>query len=553
MKLNFEQTPYPGVEAFSPQEMVALAESKGVSYLRDKLLEREAVIERAKGDPLRYGVKLDPWKDAARLLEHYSELLILGGNRSGKTEYAARTVVERMVRGEGANTWCLHTTLPSSIEMQQPVVRRYLPAEWRNIGKVGQTTNVRWTDKSGFSDQIFILPNGSRTRFLNFSMDEKVFEGGELDTVWADELIGYELVKTLRYRIVTRGGKLIITFTPIKGYTMTVKEYLAGSRVVESRPAALLDPNRVYVAGCPPGEMPYILEARSRNAAIICFHSIWNPFGGYENIAKTLEGKNTEEVKIRAYGWAERLEGKAFPKFNEKVHVVKPSEVPKSGTRYCSCDPGGRKNWFIKWYIADDLGRVFLYREWPDMRTYSEWALPSNKPDGKAGPAQSSLGLSIVGYKKLLAQLEGDEEIFDRVIDPRGGGAEVPNVKQGQSIISMMEEEQRDAEGNVIGPSYIWYAGPGGDIEEGIGVLNDMLDYDDSQPVNAMNHPRYYISSDCEQSIYAYAEYTGLDGQKGALKDVVDPDRYLFKRGVFFVDPEMMAASGGDRPVERWR
>lgn len=549
MKIEFTQTDHPTIPKISDERMVEIAQKKGLKFLQQFLEKREMTIERVNHDPLRYGVRLQSWDDCDKLLENYEEVLVLGGNRSGKTEYAAYKTAKTISEGANKNVWCLHSTLPSSIEMQQPVVRNYLPPEWRNIGKQGQTTNVRWTDKAGFADQVFILPNGSRTRFLNYSMDEKVFEGGELDLIWADELIGYELVKTLRYRIVTRSGKLLITFTPVKGYTMTVKEYLAGSKVIESRPAELLEQDRIHVPGCKPGEMPYIIESRSRSAAIICFHSIWNPFGGYKNIVKMLEGKTSEEVKIRAYGWAERLEGKAFPKFNEHVHVVDPKDIPTEGTRYCACDPGGSKNWFLKWYIMDDLGRVFLYREWPDRKTFGEWALPSDKPDGKAGSAQTSLGLSIIGYKKLLQKLEGDEHIFERVIDPRGGGAEVPNVKQGQSIISMMEEEQYNQEDELVGPSYIWHAGPGGDVEDGIMVINDMLDYDDSQPVSAMNHPKYFISSECEQSIYAYAEYTGLDGQKGALKDVIDPDRYLFKRGIYYIDEHNMQATGGDAPV----
>ena len=513
------------------------------------LERREKIIHMAKTDPLRHGIVLDPWKDAYRLMEESDEILILGGNRASKTDFAARAAVETMVKDERRNVWCLHSTLPSSIEMQQPVIRRYLPKEWRDIGKQGQTTNVRWTDKGGFADQVFILPNGSRCRFLNYSMNESVFEGGELDLIWADELIGYELVKTLRFRIATRSGKLIISFTPVKGYSMVVKEFIAGAIILESRPAPLLEPDRVHVPGCPPGEMPYILQPMRSNARVICFHSIWNPFGGYENIVNMLEGKSSEEVKIRAYGWAERLEGKAFPKFNEKVHVVDPKDIPKTGTRYCACDPGGTKNWFLKWYIVDDLERVWLYREWPDRKKYGEWALPGDKPDGKPGPAQTPLGMSILSYKKLLAELEGDEEIFERVIDPRGGGAEVPNIKQGQSIISMMEEEQLDPNGDVAGPSYIWYAGPGGDIEDGIHVINNLFDYDETQPVSAMNSPKYFISSDCEQSIYAYSEYTGLDGLKGALKDVVDPDRYLFKREIMYVDDQAMIATGGFEPA----
>jgi hypothetical protein len=545
--MAFKQTPHPIHPEFTDKEMLSIAESKGVEFLQGLLEEREQAIALAINDPLNSGFELEPWKRARSLLSEADELLILGGNRAGKTDFAAKFVVETMCAKDRCNVWCLHSTLPSSIEMQQPVIRRYLPPEWRDIGKQGKTTNVRWTDKGGFSDQVFILPNGSRCRFLNYSMLESVFEGGELDLIWADELIGYDLVKTLRFRIATRSGKLIVTFTPVKGYSMTVKEYQSGARVLESAASEML-PNNVNVPGCPPGHMPYTLQPIRRNAKMICFHSIWNPFGGYENVKKMLEGKSTEEVKIRAYGWAERLEGKAFPKFNENVHVVPEEKVPEKGTRYCSVDPAGSKNWFIKWYLVDNLNRVFLYREWPPRQQFGEWALPSDKADGKPGPAQTGLGLSLVSYKKLILKLEDGEEIYRRIIDSRFGGAEVPSAKSGMTPIIMLEQDDHDEEGNEIVPGMVFFPAPGGQIEDGIQGINDMLDYDESKPVSMMNCPRYYISEACEQSIYAYAEYTGLDGLKGALKDVIDPDRYMFKDGIYHFDPVAFAATGGDAP-----
>jgi hypothetical protein len=62
-----------------------------------------------------------------------------------------------------------------------------------------------------------------------------------------------------------------------------------------------------------------------------------------------------------------------------------------------------------------------------------------------------------------------------------------------------------------------------------------------------MNCPRYYISEDCQQTVYALMEYTGRDGLRGAMKDVVDCDRYLFKRGPLPINDLMMTATGGDQ------
>lgn len=553
------QPPHPVLPAFTRAEMVAIADSKGLDHLARLVADRTQAIELATTDPLRHAFELETWTLADRLLGQSDELLILGGNRSGKSEYCARQAVRALLSREKASVWCLHSTADSSIELQQPVVRRYLPPEWRNAGKRGQTTNVRWTDKGGFPDGVFVLPNGSRCRFLNYSMNVSVIEGGECDLIWCDELVPYEWVETLRFRLVTRSGKLLLSFTPVRGYSRVVHEYLAGSTVLENRPAPLLSAVAVPPPGCAPGTMPLALQPFRKNARVACFHSECNPFGGYPQLVRMLEGKPAAEVKIRAYGWAERLEGRTFPKFDPAVHGVSPAKVPKEGTRYCVSDPAGSKNWFIKWYIVDDLGRVFLYREWPDLERYGEWALPAEKADGKPGPAQTlESGRSITGYKRMILEAEGwrwngreweptpqREEIHERLIDPRLGGAEVPSVEEGTSIISLMADEQRDGDGHLVGPAMDWVPAPGGLIEEGIQAINDWLDWDQNRPLDVLNAPRYYVSTACGQSLYALREYTGRDGLKGALKDVVDPDRYLFKRGPDRVTPETYRAAGG--------
>ena len=50
---------------------------------------------------------------------------------------------------------------------------------------------------------------------MNYAQKRDVIEGGEVDLIWCDELVPLDWIETLRYRIVTRSGKLIVTFTPI--------------------------------------------------------------------------------------------------------------------------------------------------------------------------------------------------------------------------------------------------------------------------------------------------------------------------------------------------
>ncbi|NCW72955.1 MAG: hypothetical protein EBW12_08195, partial [Actinobacteria bacterium] len=53
-----------------------------------------SAIANSRRDPYRYGWKLPHWKDAEELLTTHAELLVSGGNRSGKTSWAAHAVVK---------------------------------------------------------------------------------------------------------------------------------------------------------------------------------------------------------------------------------------------------------------------------------------------------------------------------------------------------------------------------------------------------------------------------------------------------------------------------
>ena len=110
---------------------------------------------------------------------------------------------------------CFHTTHQSSLQNQQPVIWKYLPAEFKQKKIKGKVANISYSQKSGFTDNSFILPNGSQCWFMHYSQDRNTVEGLEIDVAWADELIPFDLLETLRYRLVTRAGKLVLSFTPI--------------------------------------------------------------------------------------------------------------------------------------------------------------------------------------------------------------------------------------------------------------------------------------------------------------------------------------------------
>ena len=524
-------TPHPVLKAPSADEIRKLVAEHGEEKVLHLLQLREDKIQAEKTDPYRHGYEPFYWKDADKLLEENDEMLLSGGNRAGKTEYAAKRVVYTLTNKPNTRVWCLHTTSQSSIQMQQSIIWKYLPAELKVVKKT-RVTNISYTQKNGFSENSFVLPNGSQCFFMNYAQDRTVIEGGETDFIWCDELVPLDWVETLRFRNVTRRGKLLVTFTPITGYTNVVKDYLAGSRIIQTKESRLLDNSR-NVTNCNSGTMPYVAKCVRKGAIAMWFFSEFNPYNPFEQLAKSLSGRTQYEIKIRAYGWAESLQGTQFPRFND-LHVIEHAKIPSGTINYFACDPAGARNWFMLWMRVTEDGTRYVYREWPDM-SVGEWALPSEKSDGKMGPAQTmNSGRGLGEYVHLIRSYEGTETVVERYVDPRAGNTQAAGMEHGTSIIEMF------ASGDD--PMYLTPAS-GIQIEEGVGLINDWLAYDQTQPISAVNQPKLYISDNCQNLIYCLREWTGRDGQKGCSKDPIDCLRYLAVMNPQYEDEKTYKAS----------
>jgi hypothetical protein len=526
--LAYQYIPHPVIPNPSKEFLRKAVEIRGAEVVGKQLLDRDLRIQLEQDDPFRYAIEPEHWKAADGFLNETDEVLVLGGNRAGKTEWAARRVAQMLTgqeRGEfpwpqwmrdrcqkrGLKIWCLHTTNQSSIAFQQQVVYKYMPKELRNARK-SKFTNLSYTQKNGFSENTAVY-NTNQVWFLNYAQDKQVIEGGEPDLIWCDELVPHDWLETLRYRLVTRQGKLILTFTPILGYTLVVKEYVATSKFLETKESPLLTGQNV--PGCPVGHMPFRASARSGRSGIVWFHTQLNPYSSWDTMQKTLKGRSSYDVKIRAYGWAESTAGSQFPNFGEHS-VIPHDQIPIHGTNYMVIDPAGARNWFMLWCRVDEDGRMYIYREFPD-ETYGEWALPSDRPDGKPGPAQrSGAGKGVADYCQLIMDLECDEEIQERYIDPKAAGTPTASKEGGVTLLDLLEES---------GLSFVPAAGV--TIDERVLLINDLLSYNRDEPISDENKPRLFVSDRCQNLIYSLREWTGSDGQKGATKDPVDCMGYL--------------------------
>lgn len=563
---KIEWTPHPVIAVPTREQIMALVAGLSKEEAAAKVAEvwsrREAAIENEKIDPLRYGFEPETFKKARELLEKYDQVLIMGANRDGKTEFAAKWSVEGLVAKPEQLVAYFHSSEQSSIRQQQNRVHRFLPPEWRDLGKVGADVYVKFNSMAGFGNyQSFILPQLSQGMFFNYKQDVKVMEGYEFDKVWMDELAPVEFVDALTFRVGRdRRMQVLLTFTPVNGYTPTVAKFVAGAKIIETRQAHLLPQDRVLVKGCPPGHMPYVMECLNGNAAVMFFHWGMNPYGAYKEVAKRLEGASIEKIKIRAYGWADKLIGAALTAYGPEHRISRAQfkEIEKKGVaRYVVIDPAGTKNWFIKWYACTPMGHTIVYREWPDKKRYGAWAMAPNKAeqvDWRPGDAQRlEAGRGMDGYKRLMYELEGArydeaketwdfsfaETIERRLIDPRFGGMGVPGQDEGTSIIDLMANETKSAKGNITVPAMMLEEALDSHVQETLQLLQQAMEWNKADPLSPLNCPAWYVVDDLEQTHLCYEEFTGLGTQKDALKDIVDPDRYFIKSGYGYVEAGM--------------
>jgi len=188
------------------------------------------------------------------------------------------------------------------------------------------------------------------------------------------------------------------------------------------------------------------------------------------------------------------------------------------------------------WVAVDEEDKWWVYREWPDS-TSGAWALPHcnnhGKPVGKPGPGQRSLGYGYKDYADLISDLEGEEEIFERLVDPRFGKA---TVRTAQGETDMIRE--------MMNFDVVMRPAPGLDIEHGLQKLNDLLSWDDVEPLSEVNCPRFYVTEDCENVTYAMMEYSGSSRDE-ACKDWIDTLRYGAVAPLVHVGSHELSVAGG--------
>jgi phage terminase large subunit-like protein len=550
--------PHPVVALPTAEQLGALlALPGGRETLQEILRKRAKTIQVMERNAFAYGYEPPMWRDADRLLDERGKRIVanIGGNRSTKSNWAAKRVMKKLHARPKRIAWCLSTTSKTSKRDQQPLLWHYLPAEWRALeGTKSKSTYLAYKQQTGFAEDSFVAPNGSQCFFLNYEQNRDVIEGGQVDIVWADEMMPADWLETLRSRIIDRGGEIILTFTPVRGFSATVSEFVTGATVVEWTPCDLL-PHQVHWPKGRPGMVPYVLECLNPTEAVIFFQPRHNPFINYQALVDQWQPRGAAQILIRLHGVTQKTSGSAFPTFGAH-NLIPHARIPEQGTNYHLIDFAWNRMWFMLWFrVCEFKGRrrIYCYREFPDRPTYGEWATMSEEPDGARGPAQETRGFSVNRYKEVILAAEGrqqksdwtgGETILIRYGDARSGNAAAVTLEHGgTSFREMLASGERGLPPievqNVAAPDGRYL------IEEGVNLFNAWLDYDEDQPLSAGNEPMFYLSDRCENTRDCLKIWSGAGGEKGAAKDPIDLCRYAAVMDLRDLPPAWFGSRGG--------
>lgn len=515
---------HPILEIPSEEEQMAMGATRLLEYWE----ARESAIEREQEDPYRFGTELPHWKEADKHLAEVGELLILGGNRSSKSEFSAKRVVQTLVENPGSIVWCFTATSQNSIAHQQALIHKYLPNEFKELGR-SRTHYISYSIKNGYTSNGFILPNKSQCVFRNWSQSIETIEGGEVGCpgdpapgshnigIWFDEEVPLNYLNTGRYRCLTRANsdgtpaRIITTFTTVSGWTSTVSSFLSGARTLVDKEAELL-----------PGEKVPVLQQPLRTGCrVYYFHTADNPYGGWNAMKSQLNGAPRDEILCRAYGVPTKPSNTVFKHLDDRV-IMKASEIPVTkdpdnhpASWILSIDPAGNKSWFMLLVAVSANGVHYVMDEWPGP-DIGQWADMEKGARGVPGDGAMPNGFGIEDYAKVIKEMTRGKEDVDIIIDPRMGSATYAKEQGTSNIISDLAD-------------FEVYASPasGIHIDDGLQAINSLLSYDNNEPIGFNNHSRLIFSDKCGNTIFCCMNYRVEDGGKGVCKDPVDCLRYI--------------------------
>jgi hypothetical protein len=532
-------TKHPILKTPSRAQLEALLKEKGPQAVYEVWKAREDAIQASRDYPIEHGFVLEHQQKVEDLLHkpEIDEVWVFGGWRSGKSRSAAKIVVEAAVNNPNAEIICWAQNEDASVERQQPYIYEMLPPEFK-VKMKDSVAKINYSKGTGFAGKKCILPNGAVIYFkfyTQFQNNDTMLEGANLGALsenvnainigsWLDEYLGDEtLIERVRGRCSEKNSKILVTFTPVDGYTSCVGSIMDGAKTIESKPASLLDGKH----------MPTVQKPKSKdNAMIVFYHTEDNPWANFDRLSRDLRVKPEADIKKLAYGFPTKSRSAMFSTFDLQYHVYDPDKEVYDFTKqhlwtvYQIIDPAGARSWCNGWIAVNGDGQWRAFAEFPDRETCGEWAVEGRSgrnedamPTWKPGPAAKDYaGLSFAELKIEWQNVEGKIPVFERIIDSRF--AHNPRATQNDGMKTL--------QGDLADAGIETVASDGGTEDDGLAILHQLLAIPEpNKPFDLhTNCPRLRFSKNCGNWIFSMMNYAKNGKKDEALKDFIDLCRY---------------------------
>lgn len=317
---------------------------------------------RQKEEKIRYWKPHPKQLDAVRSKAKIR--LVLGGNRSGKSEWG---VIEAISHALGYRPYLKQDDPDYLVDVKIPSRGRICGEDYRNhIGNIIIPKLREWIPKGEIAEIkknpqgveiLWVLKNGSTLELMTYEQESDKFEGADSDWVWFDEPPPRAIFIASYRGLVDRNGKCWFSMTPLK--EPWIKNELWDKQ-------------------------------KDTNASIdgFIFDILDNVGFGLTKkaVIKFEEMLTPEEKESRLRGKFMHLAGLVYKEFDYSVHAIKPFEIPLDWPIYLAIDPHPRTPHAVLFmavspdgtkYIFDELFRACLVEE---LAQYIKAKLNGRKP-----------------------------------------------------------------------------------------------------------------------------------------------------------------------------
>lgn len=183
----------------------------------------------------------------------------------------------------------------------------------------------------------------SQVEFKSYESGVRAFMGPTKDLIWLDEEPPMEIYEECKTRLITTGGKLMITFTPLLGMTETIENFMGSSDYITG-PVRGKDgqPTDRYVVAATWDDVPHITPTAKKIQ-----------LDGMPEYLKDAKSKG-----IPALG-----SGAVYPVDIERV-FVDPFRIPRHWKKVFAMDFGWEDPTAILWgAVNPDDGVTYIYSE----------------------------------------------------------------------------------------------------------------------------------------------------------------------------------------------